>query len=123
MHEASLAQGLLKTALDAVKSYNSGHPDKPAARIKGLKVGLGLLSCVEISTFTGCFELLCEGTAAEGAKLVVEREPLSCECCDCKAEFTLTERKFQCPVCSSGNLTPHGGHGLTLLSLEVEQKD
>lgn len=123
MHEASLAQGLLKTALDAVESYNKDHPEAQAGHITGIKVGLGLLSCVEISTFSGCFELLCEGTKAEGCKLDVEREPLPCECRDCKASFTLTERTFRCPVCQSVNLIPHGGHGLTLLSLKVDQKD
>lgn len=123
MHEASLAQGLLKTALEAVESYNKEHPDTQAGHITSIKVGLGLLSCVEVSTFSGCFELLCEGTKAEGAELVVEREPLSCDCRDCKASFMLTERTFRCPACQSVNLIPHGGHGLTLLSLKVDQKD
>ncbi|MDO5535921.1 MAG: hydrogenase maturation nickel metallochaperone HypA [Desulfovibrionaceae bacterium] len=123
MHEASLAQGLLRIALETVRGYNGSHPDAPAGRIKSLKVGLGLLSCVEVTTFAGCFELLAEGTEAEGALLEVEREPLTCDCHDCHASFTLTSRSFHCPHCRSSNLSPHGGHGLTLLSLEVEQKD
>ncbi len=123
MHEASLAQGLLRTALDAVRVHNSAHPEKPAGRITSIRVSVGLLSCVEISTFTACFELLCEGTQAADARLVVDIEPLTCDCRDCGARLSLTSRRFCCPHCQSLNLTPHGGHGLTLLSLDVEQKD
>ncbi len=123
MHEASLAQGLLRTALDAVRGYNAANPDRPAGHVTAIRVSLGLLSCVEATTFTGCFELLSEGTEAEGAALVVEREPLACDCQDCGARFTLTRKDFRCPECGGSSLHPHGGHGLTLLSLEVEEKD
>lgn len=123
MHEASLAQGLLRVALDSLHGYQIAHPEAPAGRITSLKVSLGLLSCVEVTTFEGCFELLAEGTELQGAKLKVLREPLDCECRDCHASFTLTEKRFRCPVCQSFNLLPHGGHDLTLLSLEVEKKD
>ena len=69
MHEASLAQGLLRVTLESVSAYNQEHPETRAGRITSLRLGLGLLSCVEITTFTGCFELLAEGTPAEGARL------------------------------------------------------
>lgn len=120
MHEASLAQGLLKVALESVSSYNEAHSEAPAGRITSLRLGLGLLSCVEVTTFTGCFELLAEGTSAEGARLDIVREALPCVCGDCTASFSLEQRHFVCPVCGSQNISFSGGHGLTLLGLEVE---
>lgn len=121
MHEASLAQGLLKITLDSVRSYNAEHPEAPAGRITALRLGLGLLSCVEATTFTGCFELLAEGSEAEGARLDIVREPLDCTCEDCGARFSLSRRHFVCPSCHGTHLSFSGGHGLTLLSMEVEK--
>lgn len=123
MHEASLAQGLLRVAQESVRSWNARHPEAPAGRVTSLKVGLGLLSCVEVTTFRGCFELLAEGSDLNGARLEVERTPLGCNCQDCLGSFSLTERHFVCPHCGSRNISFSGGHGLTLLSLEVEKKD
>jgi len=123
MHEASLAEGLLRLVCESVRSYNAEHPGQPAGRVAGLKLGLGLLSCVEIETFKGCFSLLAEGTEAEGAWLDVEIQPLSCSCEDCGARFTLTRRRFVCPRCGGVSLSAAGGHELVLLSLEAEKKD
>ena len=121
MHEASLAEGLLKLTCDSVDGYNATHPEAPVRRVSSLTLGLGLLSCVEIETFSGCFELLAEGTIAEGARLDISIEPLPCECRSCGAKFTLEKRRFQCPSCGAGQLSFTGGHGLTLLSLETER--
>ena len=105
MHEASLAQGLLNLITDSVCQYNAAHPEKPAGRVTALRLGLGPLSCVETETFKGCFELLSEG------------------CESCGEHFLLTKKMFRCPQCGSDQLSFTGGHGLTLLSLEVENKD
>jgi len=123
VHEASLAEGLLKLVCESVRSHNAEHPDQPAGRVASLKLGLGLLSCVEIETFKGCFSLLAEGTEAEGAKLDIELTPLPCSCEDCGARFTLTRRRFVCSQCGGVSLSAKGGHELVLLSLEAEQKD
>lgn len=122
MHEASLAQGLLKLVEESVRSWNGAHPDSPAKRVTSLRLSLGLVSCVEEQTFRGCFELIAEGTVAEGARLDIEREPLPCTCRDCQTAFTLTERRFVCPACQGRNLDFVGGHALTLLDLEASPK-
>lgn len=124
MHEASLAEGLLNVSLDSIQKYSAAHPDTPITRIAGMKLGLGLLSCVEIETFKGCFSILAEGTPAEGASLEIEVEPLPCTCRDCGKAFELhTRRHFACPECGGNNLSFSGGHGLTLLSLEVGKEN
>lgn len=123
MHEASLAQGLLNLITDSVCQYNAAHTEKPAGRVTALRLGLGPLSCVETETFKGCFELLSEGSVAEGAKLDMEIIPVSCTCVSCGEHFLLRKKMFRCPQCGSDQLFFTGGHGLTLLSLEVENKD
>lgn len=125
MHEASLAQGLLNVVVDSLRQYNAANPERPAGRVTRLTLGLGLLSCVEKETFRGCFELLSEGTPAQGAQLDLEIQPLPCRCESCSATFLLEKRRFVCPRCGGIRLAlpPNEGHGLTLLGLEVEKKD
>ena len=119
MHEASLVQSLLALVDHGLSSWNGAHPESRAGRITGLHLRLGLLSCVEEETFRSCFELMAEGTVAQGARLDIRREPLPCTCRDCQASFTLTERRFVCPSCQGRNLDCAGGHELTLLDIEA----
>ncbi|MBE6441209.1 MAG: hydrogenase maturation nickel metallochaperone HypA [Desulfovibrio desulfuricans] len=123
MHEASLAQGLLHTAAKAVEEYNTAHPQAMVRRIAELRCELGLISCVEPKTLTACFELLAEGTVAEGARLTLDIAPLACRCTGCGHAFTLTQRHFVCPQCGDENIHFNGGHGLTLMALHVASED
>ena len=120
MHEASLVQGLLNVACRAAGDARAG---RKAARITRLTCSLGLLSCVEPQTLTACFELLAEGTLAEGAQLLLTTEPLPCRCEECGAAFELCERRFVCPACGSDALRFHGGHGMTMTGLDVTAED
>ena len=133
MHEASLVQGLLNVAFRAVEEHNAqvearraageAHAGRKAVRITRLTCSLGLLSCVEPQTLTACFELLAEGTPAEGARLLLETEPLACCCEDCGAAFELRKRRFVCPACGSDALRFHGGHGMTMTGLDVTAEE
>ena len=123
MHEASLAQGLLKTALKAVEAHNAAHPSAPVRRIVELRCELGLISCVEPRTLAACFEILTEGTLAEGAKLKLDIAPLACRCAACGHAFTLTRRRFVCPQCGDENIHFNGGHGMTLMAMRVASED
>lgn len=123
MHEASLVQGLLDLALNAVEEHNAAHPEKRVARIQEIECELGLIACVEPRTLTGCFELFAEGTLAEGATLSLRTAPLACRCTDCGHAFDLTRRHFVCPACGGENIHFSKGHGLTLLALRVEPEE
>ncbi|MDR1857403.1 MAG: hydrogenase maturation nickel metallochaperone HypA [Desulfovibrio sp.] len=119
MHEASLVQGLLSLVLETVRDHNEAHPDDQVERITDIVCDMGLLSCVEPQTLSGCMELLAEGTPAEGARLTLRTSPLPCTCSRCGAAFELTRRHFACPVCGGDELNFSGGHGLTLQSISV----
>ncbi|MDR3357773.1 MAG: hydrogenase maturation nickel metallochaperone HypA [Desulfovibrio sp.] len=123
MHELSLAQGLLSTALAAVERHNADNPENRALRIQEIECELGLISCVEPQTLTGCFELFAEGTPAEGAALTLRTVPLGCACSVCGHTFKLTQRRFVCPQCGSEEIHFNGGHGLMLVALRVESEE
>ena len=123
MHEASLAGGLLKLALDSREAHNSAMQGARAGRITEIRCAHGLLACFEAETLKACFELLAEGGPAEGAALVLELEPLPCECGACGHKFTLWKRSFSCPKCGGGQISFQGGHGLELKSIQVESEE
>lgn len=120
MHEAALVQGLLRTAVWAVEEHNARPDARRVKRISRLTCRLGLLSCVEPETLRACFELFAENGPAQGAELVLETAPLDCRCDACGAAFALTRRHFVCPECGGERLRFSGGHGLTLMGLDVE---
>ncbi len=123
MHEASLVQGLLDIAQNAMREHNEAHPGNRVTRIQEIVCELGLLACVEARTLTACFELFAEGTLAGGATLTLNTAPLACRCESCGHAFSLTQRRFVCPACGGENIHFSGGHGLTLQSLRVESEE
>ena len=123
MHEATLVQGLLDMAIKAVNEHNAANPESPVVRIEEFQCELGLLACVEAQTLTACFELLAEGTLAEGAKLTLTSAPLPCNCHQCGHEFSLTQRHFVCPSCGGENIHFNVGHGMTLMALHVASEE
>ena len=124
MHEASLVEGLLKIVFATVDNQNKQlPPGKKIVRVSEVICELGLFSCVEEKTLTACFELLAEGTLADGAKLTLNLAKLSCTCCECGESFDVQTRKFHCPACGSDNIQFDGGHGLVLYSLRVDTEE
>jgi len=67
MHEMSLFKGLLNK-IEAVSRENEGK------NIVKLKVKLGALAHISHSHFREHFDLLSQGTAAEGAVLEIEQD-------------------------------------------------
>ena len=125
MHEASLVSGLLSLALEEVEKFRaSSGPEGPRVRrIREITLDIGLISCVEEQTLTGCFELMAEGTLAEGAVVKVHRLPLPCTCKDCGKAFELRERHFVCPFCGSENIAFSGGQGCVMSKLDVDLEE
>lgn len=120
MHEASLVQGLLKIAIEALQDYKNKHGSQAAGRITKIRCEAGLMACFEPETLRACFEIFAEGTPAENADLQIETAPLPCKCGACGARFELKRRKFVCPQCGADEVSFSGGNGLTLLAINVE---
>lgn len=112
MHEIALASGILRMAQEAARTHD-------ARRISRVRVGLGLLACIEAQTLSACFDIITEGSMAAGALLQVDVEPLSCMCVACGQAFVLTQRVFACPACGSKDMTFEGGHGCRILAIEA----
>lgn len=121
MHEASLAQGLLKIVLEAASGHDGDFP--PIARVKEIHCSAGLLAGFETDTLTECFRMFAEGTQAANAVLTIETDPLECNCGECGRAFILKNRHFICPFCGSDQISFQNGHGLVLKAITVESED
>lgn len=65
MHEVSVAQHLLELAQEAAGGQ----------RILALELRLGRRCCVAAEALRFCFELVCQDTLAQGARLDIEDSP------------------------------------------------
>jgi hydrogenase nickel incorporation protein HypA/HybF len=109
----SIAEGILDIALDyASRSH--------AKRIREIGLKLGEMSGVVEDSLTFSFRVIAKGTAAEDAKLKIERIPLMGRCSKCGREFHIEHYDFFCPVCGDGVLVTISGREMQVDYLEVD---
>ena len=113
MHEMAIAQSLLEIIIQESRAHQ-------VKRVFSVALKLGELSAVESESLRFCFELIAEGTIADGAALVIERVPVTCHCQDCSSEFSVEDLVFLCPSCGSRNVEVRSGKELSIESFEAE---
>lgn len=113
MHEMSIAQSLL----DIIVQESENHQ---VNRVLSVSVKVGEMSAVETESLRFCFELLTQGTLAEGARLEIERVPIACRCRECGCEFAVQDLLFTCPECKGNAVEMLSGKELSLESFEAE---
>lgn len=92
MHEATLAESIIKIAVDVAEKNK-------AKKISAVGLKLGEMSGVEVEALNLSFEVLSRGTLAEGANLKIERVPIQAKCNKCGKIFKLESYNFFCPEC------------------------
>lgn len=92
MHEATLAEGILKIALDVAA-------DNHAEKISAVGLKLGEMSGVEIEALKFSFDVIKKNTAAENAALKINLVPITAECNKCGKTFSVERYNFFCPKC------------------------
>lgn len=112
MHEITLVTGLFEIIKEQVAA-------RGIESISKVRLKVGELAAVEPMTLTACFEVVAEGTVAEGARLEIEEVPLTGRCRGCGAGFRIENFSFICPSCGEGDAEMTGGRELCLESLEA----
>ena len=92
MHEVSLMTEALRMAMDAAKSAG-------ATRVLKLRLRIGTLSGVVPEALRFAFDVVVQGTMAEGATLEIETVRAACWCATCQAEFECENFFNECPRC------------------------
>ena len=110
MHELSLAEAVVRIAC----RHAAGRP------VRRVELKVGHLRQVVPSALEFAFELVAQGTEADGAELVMEEVPAAGRCRACGAESELPGFPLQCGACGGLDLELLRGEELLVDSLELE---
>jgi hydrogenase nickel incorporation protein HypA/HybF len=113
VHELAITESLLKIALRHAKQAG-------AERITQLNIVVGELSSIVDDSVQFYWDIISEGTIAEGAELHFERIEGRLRCLSCGHVFPLNHEDFICPVCGAKEVVTVGGDDLRLESIEIE---
>ena len=117
MHELPMTEGLLAVALDAARKAG-------ARRITAIDLVVGELASIVDDSVQFYFDILSEGTPAEGAELRFSRESGNATCRDCHHQFSVSPPITPtCPACGSPRLTVTGGREFYVSSIEVDDEN
>ena len=112
MHELPVAQSILDIALRHAEQAQ-------ASKIVAIHVTIGQLSSVVDDSVAFYWDMIAQGTPAEGARLEFKRIPARLRCLDCLHEYTYEGEEFACPACSGAQVQVIAGREFFLESLDV----
>ena len=113
MHELAITEGIMEAAIPEAQKHG-------AKKVLEIRLKIGELSGVLPECIQYYFDIVSKDTIAEGAKLIVEKIPVTVCCKDCGYEGVIDRKKIRCPECGSAELKLTGGREYFVDSLEVE---
>jgi hydrogenase nickel incorporation protein HypA/HybF len=113
MHEMSLCAGILQILEEQAGTQGF-------RRVKTVWLELGALAGVEVEAMRFGFEVVMQGSLAEGAKLEIIERPGEAWCLQCRKTVVMKQRFDACPVCGGYPLQVTGGEEMRIMELEVE---
>ncbi|MGO8757273.1 MAG: hydrogenase maturation nickel metallochaperone HypA [Terracidiphilus sp.] len=117
MHELSIAASIVETVTESAAAY-------PGARIKAVRLRVGVLASVVEDSLQFCWELATEGSPLAGAALVIQKMPVVVHCDGCGADSEIADlQSFRCPCCGEQAADFLGGRELEIESIELEEPD
>jgi hydrogenase nickel incorporation protein HypA/HybF len=109
MHELAITENILDIALKHAKGQ----------RITDLHLVVGQLASIVDDSVQFYWDMVSQGTSAEGAKLHFKRIPTEFICLDCEHHFTPSEDNFACPNCDSLRVAVVAGEEFYVEAIEV----
>ncbi|HEY3998974.1 MAG TPA: hydrogenase maturation nickel metallochaperone HypA [Candidatus Xenobia bacterium] len=113
MHELGIMASTLDMAVEVAEQQG-------AARILSVRMRIGALAGVVPDALQFAFDVLAEGTLAEGGSLHIEPIPVRCQCATCEMEFSPPDLLCRCPSCGACSERIVAGRELELAGVEVE---
>lgn len=113
MHELSVARSILDLAL--------AHASRAgASRVTAIRLTVGDLTHLVDGSVQFYWDILSQGTPAEGARLHITRDPLRMECRACGTRFHPDGSDYRCPACSEQRVRVAAGDDLRMDSIDVD---
>jgi hydrogenase nickel incorporation protein HypA/HybF len=113
MHELPVAESILEIALRYAKAQN-------ATQITDLYIVMGQWASMVDDSIQFYWDLISEGTIAQGATLHFERIPAELNCLDCGQTYHPDAKAIFCPGCESTRIKILHGEEFRLDSIEIE---
>ena len=114
MHELSIAMSIVELAEEEAV--------RRGVEVEAVHLKLGALSGVVKGALLSCYEMVCENTALQGSRLLVEDVPVVIFCSSCQAERMLGSiQLFCCPECGTPTSQVVRGKELEVVALEVKE--
>lgn len=110
MHELGITQNIVAIAAE----YAGG------SKVSSVAIEIGKLTAILPDAIRFCFDVCCQGTALEGARLDIIETPGLGRCRRCGSEINL-EQPFGSCNCGSHDLEIIQGQELKIKSLETEE--
>ena len=113
MHELAVTQSILDISLRHAQKVD-------AKRIVGINLVVGKFSSLVDDSVQFYWDMIADGTIAQGAALHFERIPAEMTCQDCGHVFEPGDETFACPKCLSPRVRLSKGDELRVESIDVE---
>jgi hydrogenase nickel incorporation protein HypA/HybF len=126
LHEYSTAVGIVQTAISVAKKNN-------ATAIKKVELSVGEFTMLNSEQLTFAFQIAAEGSIAEEAELLIEKQSGKIKCEECGFEGVINQSTkgldhflvnlqniFECPKCHSNRTKIVGGRDVFVKNIEVE---
>jgi len=112
MHELAITESILEIATQTAKEH-------AATKVTDIYLRLGQLSSIVDESVQFYWDVISQGTLAEGAQLHFTHVPARLRCKDCGTEFELTEELTPCPACQSITLEIIQGEEFQVDAIEI----
>jgi hydrogenase nickel incorporation protein HypA/HybF len=113
MHELGITHSILNIVV-----RHAQHAG--AARIKEVNLVIGEMSSIVDDSVQFYWDMVSQGTLAEGSVLNFRRLPGRLHCDACGSEFGFNRQDFVCPQCGSPNIRVVGGEEFFVESIDVD---
>ena len=113
MHELAITESLLRTVEEEINRYK-------AVKVSEIRIIMGKLNAFIPECIQEYFELMSEGTPAEGARLVFNIQPVILECRICNKKFEMEYNRLKCKYCQGINVDIISGKEFYVDSLDIE---
>lgn len=124
MHELSIAESLLTTAIESIQDRAREAQEEIAERdVTEVHLRLGILAGVDKESLLFCYDVVTSETLLAGSRLVIEELPVVVFCESCRSEAVLPDfRALCCPQCGRPSLDIRQGQELELTSIHLSDR-
>lgn len=113
MHEYALTERIVRIANEAAEKQD-------AKSVSSVSIVVGETSGILVESVQLYFDLIAEGTKAEGARLLVSTIPPEMRCPECGRNFVRPRFSFACPTCGVLGNPTNVGKEFYVESVELE---